>query len=151
MILELRINNIIWSLYCEHSPLFTLQAQSTTPSIYICTPMYFWHKLYPCFYRMITSFNLYLLPASTKPEEALPQAPVKEEQSPVAPADLHHVPLAKDPAALKPTRLDDDVTKEDHGMLDNAYMDVKPQPAHHRVNSLSAEQVRGLGKGREMK
>ena len=39
MILELRIDildnsNIIWSFYCEPAPLFTLQAQVTTPGIY---------------------------------------------------------------------------------------------------------------------
>ena len=40
MMFELRIDifdysNIIWSLYCEPVPLFTLQAQATTPSIYL--------------------------------------------------------------------------------------------------------------------
>ena len=40
--LELRIDifdhsNIIWSLYCEPGPLFTLQAQATTASIYLQT------------------------------------------------------------------------------------------------------------------
>ena len=39
MMFELRIDifdhfNIIWSLYCEPAPLFTLQAQATTPSIF---------------------------------------------------------------------------------------------------------------------
>ena len=39
---ELRIDifdnsNIIWSLYCEPAPLFTLQAQAPTPSIYLHT------------------------------------------------------------------------------------------------------------------
>ena len=42
MIFELRINifdnsNIIWSLYSEPAPLFTLQSQATTPSIYLHT------------------------------------------------------------------------------------------------------------------
>ena len=42
MIFELRIHifdnsNIIWSLYCEPASLFTLQAQATTPSIYLHT------------------------------------------------------------------------------------------------------------------
>ena len=42
MMFELRIDifdnsNIIWSLYCEPAPFFTLQAQSTTPSIYLHT------------------------------------------------------------------------------------------------------------------
>ena len=39
MMFELKIDifdnsNIIWSLYCEPAPLFTLQAQATTPCIY---------------------------------------------------------------------------------------------------------------------
>ena len=42
MMFELRIDlfdnsNIIWSLYCKPAPLFTLQAQATTPSIYLHT------------------------------------------------------------------------------------------------------------------
>ena len=42
MMFELRIDifynyNIIWSLYCEPAPLFNLQAQATTPSIYLHT------------------------------------------------------------------------------------------------------------------
>ena len=43
MMFELRIDiifdnsNIIWSLYCEPAPLFTLQAQAPTPSIYLHT------------------------------------------------------------------------------------------------------------------
>ena len=37
MMFELRINNIIWSLYCEPAPSFTLKAQATTPSIYLYT------------------------------------------------------------------------------------------------------------------
>ena len=42
MMFELRIDifdnsNIIWSLYCEPAPLFTLQSQATTTSIYLHT------------------------------------------------------------------------------------------------------------------
>ena len=42
MMFELRIDifdnsNIIWSLKCEPAPFFTLQAQATTPSIYLHT------------------------------------------------------------------------------------------------------------------
>ena len=42
MMFELRIDifdnfNIIWSLYCEPAPLFTLQSQAPTPSIYLHT------------------------------------------------------------------------------------------------------------------
>ena len=33
---------IIWSLYCEPAPLSTLQAQGTTPSIYLHTHVV-WH------------------------------------------------------------------------------------------------------------
>ena len=37
MMFELRIHYIIWSLYCEPAPSFTLQAQANTPSIYLYT------------------------------------------------------------------------------------------------------------------
>ena len=73
MMFELRINNIIWSLYCEPAPSFTLQARATTPSIYLYT--YVLLALTVGF--QIFSPSLTYIPAKrlVDPTHALTQAP----------------------------------------------------------------------------
>ena len=69
-----------------------------------------------------------------KEPERAPEEPKEPEE------EMHSMPLAKEPVALKPATLDDHVAKDK--LMDNSYMDVKPQAAHMSANNLAAESVR---------